>query len=245
MEIQKTTVPDGLKFKDVNRDKLYLLFHTGFSESVSVESLLTASTKDRTKEKDDENENARYTEEKRQFLSFLMDSSSISMVNILKTIKYDYMNGFLLFLSANNCFHYGFGYFKDKQEIYMEFLENWNSFMNIIVADIVTLPNIMYTTPIVIEINGFFLMTVTKDYIVSIDLNPKWFDRIFKIKKNQYEFRLMVSDKPNEKSIIATGFSDGKGTNSELCTSMKRFNDLIESINRKNRLNIEDWHGQE
>lgn len=217
-------------FKHLNRENLYNLFIYNNTTHINITELNKLSKNKKVNE-------PKYKVEKLILLNLMMNNHLDSLFKNITDIKFDYIIGFLIYLTNNPQFKYSLGYFIDHKETFNKILKTWNVFLNTIISDINSLPNIDLQQHIIIEYEGILNFTIVEDSIIKVEIKTDDFSQLFKIRDKTYYFSIKIDN-----VIITTGKSDGNGKDSTLYKAITELNKLITGLSINNNQLISLMH---
>lgn len=209
-----------LYFRDCTRETLYKRFFDDVTTNIEVEDI--------DNESKSEEPSIRYKAEKLLLLNFMMDPDLNNQIQLRKNGKYDYLAGLLLYISSNRTFGYGFGYFKERIDAFDGILKGWSSFLDSIVNDISSLPEISLKQSVVIQLADIIEITAQYDSILKLSIDLNRIERLFFKWTGKYNFNLRLNTQYGSSHILESGESDGSGKDGGLFEAVKHINNLSE-----------------
>lgn len=224
---------DKVLCKNFNREILYNLYIRDNTLSINVDDIVK---KENTTSYINESK-IRYRAEKLILLNLLMDKDLENQIELRKNSKYDYLIGLLLFITSNQHFKYGYGYFCESIISFDKFLKDWCNFLNAIIADINVLPTIQVPSNITISYEEVIEITISNGYVVSVKIDLNNFDKLFRQRSKNYNFSLII-----DKVIYEATVSDGSGYNSNLYKKYIELDNFFDTNYLKYSLLVNSYH---
>ena len=229
-----------VKFQDFTREKLCDLINVSFEYHVPIETMeknVLGSEQKFAKEKE-----TRYAEEKDLCITMLF--TPFLSLQIRRNVQYDYMIGFLLYLTSNCHFNYSFGYFKKKIELFDNIMETWDMFLNHLIDDVNSIPELHLSHKIKLEFNNILCLSIQNGTIVSAKIIDMNFEKIFDIKEHSYHYNVYLTDEisaKNRHQLIESGRDTGNG---ELKSTFANLNNIISIFDHKSTSLISAFHNE-